>query len=240
MSQSYVAGAAAATTLSSGLNNSDTSFSVVAATGWPASTPFVIAIDRGTATEEKILVTGRTGTSITACTRGYDGTAAIAHSVGTDNVEHVLSAVQIQELIDFANTPVPTASIADTAVTPAKMSSKTLRIPHTFTVPGDLAVPSGQDDVIPGFFVPVPATQTAKLVAARHKIGAGTSATVKLQQNGVDATGFTAISATTTATTTNPADVTLADDDYLQLIVTAISGAPQNLSFTLWIEYTLA
>lgn len=238
MSQSYVAGAAAATTLSSGLNNSDTSFSVVAATGWPASTPFVIAIDRGTATEEKILVTGRTGTSITACTRGYDGTAAVAHSVGTDNVEHVLSAVQIQELIDFANTLIPAASIEE--VTPALLTSKTIRLPHTFTLPGPVVVASGDADYIPGFFVSVPATQTVSLVAARYRVNAGTSVTFDVEIDGVDATGFANLVATTTDTTTDPANVALADNDYVTIVVDSISGTPQNLTVTLWLEYTLA
>ncbi|MAT70357.1 MAG: hypothetical protein CMJ58_12630 [Planctomycetaceae bacterium] len=82
--------------------------------------------------------------------------------------------------------------------------------------------------------------QTAKLVEARHKIGAGTSATVKLQKNGVDITGFTAISVTTTAALTNPADVALAAGDYIQPIVTAVFGTPKNMSFTVALEYVQA
>lgn len=101
--QTYVAGAAIATTLTAPLSNSATSFVVVSTAGWPSNLPFVISIDRGTPNEEKILVTARVGNSITACTRGYDSTTAVAHSVGTDNIEHVLSAVQLQELIDHVN-----------------------------------------------------------------------------------------------------------------------------------------
>lgn len=116
--------------------------------------------------------------------------------------------------------------------------SSALNIPHTWAVAGEVKVPVGDADVIPGFFVPSLATgQTVKLVEARHKIGSGTSATVKLQKNGVDITGFTGISVTTTATLTNPADVTLAAGDYIQPIVTAVSGTPKNMSFTVALEY---
>lgn len=114
----------------------------------------------------------------------------------------------------------------------------TLRMPHTWAVAGEIKVPAGNADVIPGFFVPpLAAGQTVKLVSARHQIGAGTSVTAKLQRNGVDITGFTALSVTTTSTLTDPADVSLAAGDYVQLIVTAVSGTPQNLSFTLSLEY---
>ncbi|MFZ5653161.1 MAG: hypothetical protein ACOY42_01990 [Pseudomonadota bacterium] len=114
------------------------------------------------------------------------------------------------------------------------------RTAHTWAVAGEIKVPSGNLDVIPGFYFPLPATgQTAKLIAARHKLGAGTSATVKLQKNGTDITGFTGMSVTTTATTTDPADVTLAADDRIQPIVTAVSGAPYNLELTIIIEHTI-
>lgn len=117
----------------------------------------------------------------------------------------------------------------------------TINVPHTWAVAGEVKVPSGNNDVIPGFFVPsLAAGQTVKLVEARHKIGAGTSATVKLQKNGADITGFTGISVTTTATLTNPTDVSLAAGDYIQPVVTAVSGAPNNMSFTVALEYAAA
>ncbi len=111
------------------------------------------------------------------------------------------------------------------------------RTPHTFVIAGDVAVPSGDLDFVNPMFVPVASGRTCKLVAARHKINSGTSATVKLQINGVDATGWTSVSVTTTSTTTDPADITLADGDRINLIVTAVSGSPKNLAFSLYLEH---
>jgi hypothetical protein len=112
------------------------------------------------------------------------------------------------------------------------------RTPHTFAVGGPIQVPAGDTDYIPGFFVAAPTgMQTVNVAMARHRINSGTSVTVKLQKNGIDVTGFTGISVTTTSTTTDPTDVAVADGDYLQLIVTAVSGSPKNLSFSLFLDY---
>jgi len=118
------------------------------------------------------------------------------------------------------------------------IAEKTFRIPHTWAISGEISVPSGDTDFIIPFFVSLPAGQTAALVKARHRINSGTSATVKLQKNGLDVTGFTGISVTTTDSTTDPTDVAIADDDDIALIVTGVSGTPTNLTFTIFIEYT--
>lgn len=109
---------------------------------------------------------------------------------------------------------------------------------HTFLVPGLIAVPSGATDYIPPMFITVPSGVTVKISKVRYKIRAGTSVTFKLQNNGVDITGFTGISATTTAASTTPTAVAVADDDVIALIVTAVSGAPDNLSVKLVLDYT--
>lgn len=75
-------------------------------TGWPTgavdgSQPFFISVGRGTATEEKILVTQRVGNTLIVNTslsgqRGADGTAAKSHSSG-ETVEHVITATDADE-----------------------------------------------------------------------------------------------------------------------------------------------
>lgn len=115
-----------------------------------------------------------------------------------------------------------------------------INIPHTWSVSGEIKVPVGQTDVLPGFFVP-PALapgQTARLLSVRHVIGAGTSVTVKLQKGGVDITGFTGISVTPTPGTTTPTPVSLGAGDYIQPVVTAVSGTPTNMTLTISVEYT--
>jgi len=53
----------------------------------------VVTLDRGTASEEKILVSAYTTTQLTG-TRGYDGTSAVSHNNGA-TCEHTLDATQL-------------------------------------------------------------------------------------------------------------------------------------------------
>lgn len=91
-------GGAKATTLSTGISSSSTSFSIADATGWPTGTsnPFWVVIDRGKAAEEKILCSSRSGTTVTVSSRGEDGTSASDHDPGA-SVEHCLTALEIDK-----------------------------------------------------------------------------------------------------------------------------------------------
>lgn len=97
-------------------------FSVASTTGWPVSAnPFVITVDAGTNTEEKILVASFSGLSVTAQTRGWDGTTAQAHGVGVDGqVIHTIDADFISTTDVFVHsigTSAPVASaLGDTAL----------------------------------------------------------------------------------------------------------------------------
>ena len=101
-------GAAPQTGLASGIGSTDTTFTVNSGTGYPTGAvgKFVICIDAGTASEEKILCSARSGTSFTvaASGRGYDGTTAASHSSGSTNVTHVLSAAEIDDASDHIYT----------------------------------------------------------------------------------------------------------------------------------------
>lgn len=91
-------GNAPATTLSGPITNASTSFTVTDGTGYPTGAvgPFFLVIDPRTASEEKVLVTTRTGTTMSGAARGQDGTPAVAHSAGAV-VEHVWTAVDAGE-----------------------------------------------------------------------------------------------------------------------------------------------
>ena len=115
-------GAATATTLSGGINSAVTTIPVNAISGtWPntATGPFVVTIDRGTASEEKILVPSFSSTQFTGVTRGYDGTTAVSHSNGA-TVEHTLDATQIDAhdaIVYAVGTSTPsTSAVGDSAV----------------------------------------------------------------------------------------------------------------------------
>lgn len=110
---------------------------------------------------------------------------------------------------------------------------------HTYAISGDIAVPSGGTDYIVPFYMPVKAGTTVKLISVRYSIYSGTSATIKLTQNGSDITGFTDMSATTTDTTTDSTDVSISNMDEIALVVTAVSGSPTNLTCTLIFEVQL-
>ena len=113
---------------------------------------------------------------------------------------------------------------------------KTVRNGHTWAISGEVNVAAGDTDFVIPFFVSLASGQTAKVVKARYVINGGTNCNVKVQKNGVDVTGFTNITVTTTIAETDPADVALADNDKLSLIVNSVSGAPTNLTFTLFVE----
>lgn len=85
----YYSSVAAETTLTSSINNSATSIAVGSTVGLPALTPFTLALDYESATEELVEVTSVMGTNLTV-TRGIDGTSATSHNVGA-RVRHVSS-----------------------------------------------------------------------------------------------------------------------------------------------------
>lgn len=95
---------ASKTTLSADISAAATSIGVVDATGWPSGTdPFIVTVERATAKEEKCLVTRVSGqNTLTATTRGFDGTTAQSH-LATAAVEHTLSAADLNEANNLVN-----------------------------------------------------------------------------------------------------------------------------------------
>lgn len=104
------AGAAPATQLSGNISAGATSMTLQSGTGYPDGSvgPFILKIDAGTASEEKVLCLSRSGTTVTVVTspstgRGYDNTVASAHSNGAA-VEHDLGAIEIDDANDHIYT----------------------------------------------------------------------------------------------------------------------------------------
>ena len=142
-------GKAQATTLYADVSNVATSFTVTATGTWTetvgshigqplgTSGPFVITLDYGQSTEEKVLCTGITGSgpyTITVATggRGYDGTSAVGHSAASAYpVVHTYSAdIPQQANLGVTNAAAAQAT-ADTATTNAAAAQSTANTAQT-------------------------------------------------------------------------------------------------------------
>lgn len=124
------------------------------------------------------------------------------------------------------------SGVAWTAIT------KTFRTSHTWAVQGEIKVPSGDTDYIPGFYVAEAGTQATSIIKARGRINSGTSVTVDLKKNGTNFLTGWVIDTTTTAGEENDfADEAVAEYDYIQVVVTAVAGTPKNMTVSLVLEH---
>lgn len=92
-------GGAIATLTANTVSNVATSISLLNGNTFPTGSvnPFVIVISRGFQNEEKILISSRSGNTLTVSQRGYDGTSAATHQAGA-TVHHVLDAIALQDM----------------------------------------------------------------------------------------------------------------------------------------------
>ena len=108
-------GAAAPSYLSLPLGNStgDLTINCNDLSNWPDGTggrPFYVVIDRGTASEEKILCSSRSGNTLTVFNngiivgRGADDTSIVAHSTNAE-IEHIFTATDADEANEHVNAP---------------------------------------------------------------------------------------------------------------------------------------
>lgn len=79
------------TVLTANITPTSTIIQVAQTVGFPATTPFILALDYGNASEEVVLCTAVAGLSLTV-TRGYDGTSATSHNAGAA-VRHTWTAM---------------------------------------------------------------------------------------------------------------------------------------------------
>lgn len=128
----------------------------------------------------------------------------------------------------------------------AGFAKKTIRIPHTFTISGPVLVPNGEVGYIPPFFVELPTNQTATLVAVRHRLHGVQGATAPSvtfsilrgsPDNGTVVGGLSAVVATLATTRTGATSQNvLADGDAVQLVVSAVTGNPQNMTVSVYLD----
>jgi microcystin-dependent protein len=89
------------TTLTSSPTIADTTFTVAAVTGWPASFPYFVVVDAGTSKEEKMKVTAVSTLTLTVV-RGADNTTAVAHVSGA-SIYPVFTASEADEANQIAS-----------------------------------------------------------------------------------------------------------------------------------------
>jgi microcystin-dependent protein len=94
-------GAPVTTTLSALLSAGGTSCTVASVAGWPTTFPFYIVIEPGTSREEKVRVTGATGTTLTIA-RNQDDTSDVEHA-SASTVYVVFTAVEADEANQIAS-----------------------------------------------------------------------------------------------------------------------------------------
>lgn len=91
MAQSrFYSSTAQPTVLTTNLTPINTIVQVQQTVGFPVNTPYILALDYGSPSEEVVLVTAAAGTNLTV-TRGYDGTSATSHNAGAA-VRHTWTA----------------------------------------------------------------------------------------------------------------------------------------------------
>ena len=137
-------GSAQATTLASGITSiGQTSFTLAASGTWletvgshvgsalGTSGNFVICVDYGTSSEERMLCSSvNTSTNtVTVVTRGYDGTTALTHSVGATVVHTISTDVPYQANLGVTNAAAAqsTANTANTTANSALTAANTVK-----------------------------------------------------------------------------------------------------------------
>ena len=201
----------------------------------------------GTSSASLYASTGTTGGTATLTFReGTTGRWSLGRTQGANTLA-VRDLVNNRDLLTFSPGASATVSLStfssdvtvqgdlvvDGTVTAPNLKKTTIHM-FTWAPPGEIT----DGMVLPGMFVAAPAGQTVRLIAARHMLHSGTTMTASVRVEKSNAAGFTNISVTPTAATTDPADVgPLANGAYLDLRVGTVTGAVTGFSLTIWLEY---
>ena len=177
----YYSSTAVRTTLASSISSTDTEATVASSTNFPTQFPYTLILEKDSANEEIVTVTGTIGTALVIA-RGFDGTSARAHSAGT-SVEHGVSA---KDFTDFRTHEAAAANVHDIGAGASVVGTTTAQTLTNKSLGSDLAAggfkvtgladPSSAQDAATKNFVETGVT--SQLVqATTQATNAGTSAT---------------------------------------------------------------
>lgn len=218
MARRYYSSTAVATTLSGNINNSTTSISVAALTGYPAQTPWTAVLEPDTVNEEVVEVTNVSGTTLTV-TRGVDGTSAVAHDSGV-KFQHGVSARDFDEANAFVNGGgIPSTALTSTApaalgsVAAAGSSTDVARRDHVHAFPSasDVGAVANSLFANKGTIAAASAASTPAALSVGtngHRLTADSGETTGLKWAADPVVLAVAVSDETTAITTGTAKVT--------------------------------
>lgn len=130
----YYSSTAVRTTLASSISSTDTEVAVASSTNFPSQYPFTLILEKDSANEEIVTVTGTIGTALVIA-RGFDGTSARAHSAGT-SVEHGVSA---KDFTDFRTHEAAAANVHDIGAGASVVGTTTAQTLTNKTLGGNLA-----------------------------------------------------------------------------------------------------
>ena len=153
---------------------------------------------------------------------------------GTISGGHLVLTKHDTSTIDAGNVVGPTGAQGPAGITNCPMV-------HTWSLSGTIFVPSGAFGFIPPMAISVPSGtgRGVKLRAVRYGIRAGTSVTFSFQRNGANVTGLAGLTAAITrVTTTLGTSLALTDLDELAPVVTAVSGNPDGLFVSVFLDVT--
>ena len=129
MANEYIAkdykGSSQPTTLSNAYTTANASIVVADGSTFPPGGPgayFVIVVSKGLADEEKMLISTRTGNTLTIVEKGYDGTTQLAHPAGS-SVNHCLDAYTLLQANRYANLQTAKGDLV------VRTASTTVRLP---------------------------------------------------------------------------------------------------------------
>lgn len=108
---------------------------------------------------------------------------------------------------------------------------------HSYILPGYIGVTEGQINYVPPFYVSNAPGQVTKLSKVSHSLNYGGSATCHVLVNDSVVPAYSGVVVTSGINTLDATDIYLQDGDSVGIKVAEVNNNPQNLSFTIFLDY---